>query len=85
MRPTLLLMSLAILGVSPSSASETLSPSQGQAKPADKMICKRQLKTGTLALYERSCHTRAEWEKIGDRWRETWSEMQGTKGSTHGN
>ena len=63
-------------------ASETAAPVKPAAK--EKLICKRRVKTGSLAGYERSCHTKAEWQRISDSTRETWQELQGTKGSTHG-
>jgi hypothetical protein len=54
------------------------------AAKSEKMICKRRPKTGSLAGYEKSCHTKAEWQKISDSTRDTWQEIQGAKGSTHG-
>lgn len=89
--PSALLLSSLFAAPTPAAADATpQSPTavrtgSGAAAPAEKLICKRRLKTGTLASYEKSCHTRADWERIGDRWRETWAEMQGSKGSTHGN
>jgi hypothetical protein len=54
------------------------------AKPADKLICRRELRSGSLADYKKICHTRAEWQRMSDNERDTWQELQGTKGSTHG-
>ena len=64
-------------------ANETVAPAPAKAK-GEKLICKRRTKTGSLAGTERSCHTKAEWQKIADGWREAWQEVQGAKGSTHG-
>jgi TonB family protein len=55
------------------------------ATPAsEKRICKRNLKTGTLATYERICATQAEWARHRNRNRDEWGELQGAKGSTSG-
>ena len=50
-----------------------------------KKICKRSLKTGTLATYERICLSQADWARHRDRNRDEWGELQGSKGSTRGN
>jgi TonB family protein len=55
------------------------------AGSAEKLICKRKVRTGSLAGYERTCLTRAEWQRFADRTREEWGELQGTKGNTNGN
>lgn len=58
----------------------------GAAAPAsEKKICKRSLKTGTLATYERICLSKAEWERHRQRNQEEWGELQGSKGSSRGN
>ena len=88
MRATLLLLPILLAPAVPAMAAKettVVSATRGQAQPADKVICRKRIKTGTLSSYEKSCHTRLEWEKIGDLWRETWQEVQGTHGSTHGN
>ena len=88
MRSTLLLLPILLAAGSPAAAAKettAVSAPRGQAQPADKVICRKRVKTGTLSGYEKSCHTRLEWERIGDLWRETWQEIQGTHGSTHGN
>jgi TonB family protein len=55
------------------------------AAPPEKMICRRRVKTGSLAGYERACATKSDWERMAVRNREEWGELQGVKGSTHGN
>ena len=52
---------------------------------SQKRVCKRHLKTGTLATYERICMTQAEWTRNRDRNRDEWGELQGAKGSTSSN
>jgi len=51
---------------------------------ADKMICKKRARIGTLASFDRECHTRAEWDRIQHQTRDEWESLQGTKGSTSG-
>lgn len=51
----------------------------------DKVICRKTLRTGSLAAYDRTCMTAREWSRQGDASKETWDEMQGRKASTHGN
>jgi TonB family protein len=50
-----------------------------------KKICKRSLKTGTLATYERICLSQADWARVRERNRDEWGELQGSKGSSRGN
>ena len=79
------LSALAVLATAPASAqSPQAAPHQasGATAPAEKLICKRKLKTGSLVGYERTCHTRAEWQRLADATREAWQELQGSKGST---
>jgi TonB family protein len=54
------------------------------AKPAKK-ICRRRIKTGSLADYERLCATQADWDRMAQRTKEEWGAVQGTLGSTRGN
>ncbi len=46
------------------------------ANAPDKMICKRELKTGSLADYERTCMTRSEWKRMSDQMKEPWEEIK---------
>ena len=55
------------------------------APSSGKKICKRSLKTGTLATYERICLSQADWARVRERNREEWGELQGSKGSSRGN
>ncbi len=54
------------------------------APASGKKICKRHLKTGSLATYERICMTEADWARNRNRNRDEWGELQGAKGSTSG-
>lgn len=40
------------------------------ANDPDKAVCKRQTVTGSLAQSKRECHTRAEWQQLGEQNRE---------------
>lgn len=51
----------------------------------EKIICKRRLKTGSNAEYERTCLTRREWDRAQAETQDTWGDMQGKKGMTNGN
>jgi TonB family protein len=51
----------------------------------EKVVCKKTVRTGTLAAFERTCMTQREWARQSDNERETWQEVQGKKGSTSGN
>lgn len=51
----------------------------------EKMICKRELKTGSMASYERTCMTKRAWLLMSDQMKESWDELQGRKGNTNGN
>lgn len=67
-----------------SASAKTPAPTKLAASDSEKKICKRHLKTGTLASYERHCLTKAEWDRNAKRTREEWGELQGAKGSTNG-
>jgi TonB family protein len=56
----------------------------GKPKP-EKKICRRRVKTGSLADYERLCATQADWDRMAQRTKEEWGAVQGTLGSTRGN
>ena len=54
-----------------------------KAQAPEPQICKRIVKTGTLAGFERTCMTQQEWEVAAKQTQENWSEWQGRKGATH--
>jgi len=71
----------------PSSTTALASPApivDSTAGP-EKVVCKKNLKMGTLSGYERICMTPREWAKQSDDMKEVYYDMQGKKGSTHGN
>ena len=51
----------------------------------ERVVCKKNLKMGTLSGYERICMTPREWAKQSDDMKDVYYDMQGKKGSTHGN
>ena len=55
------------------------------ANAPEKVVCKKTVRTGTLAGFERTCMTQREWARQSDDEREMWQEVQGKKGSTSGN
>ena len=54
------------------------------ADAPEKKICKRTQVTGSLARYERTCMTAREWNRARDESTQLFDELQGRKGSTHG-
>ncbi|HEX8448166.1 MAG TPA: energy transducer TonB [Allosphingosinicella sp.] len=52
--------------------------------PPEKKICRRKVKTGSLADYERHCATAAEWSRMSQQTQREWGALQGTHGSTNG-
>ena len=52
--------------------------------PSDKKVCKRQLRTGSLAGWERVCMTAREWDR-GRAETRTWLEQETSRGHTRGN
>lgn len=70
----------------PGSSTQLAAPRQmADASASEKMICKKAVRTGTLAGFERTCMTQREWARQSDEEREMWQEVQGKKGSTSGN
>ena len=69
----------------PDTAPLVASPVKIAATPApEKKICRRKLKTGSLAGYERHCATAAEWARMTQQTQREWGALQGIMGSTSG-
>ena len=47
----------------------------------DKVICRRQQKTGSLAGFTRVCHTKAQWQRTANDTKHNFRQIQGHKGS----
>ncbi|HMI40847.1 MAG TPA: hypothetical protein VK485_06425, partial [Sphingomicrobium sp.] len=47
-----------------------------QANAPEKMICKRELRQGTLVGYERTCMTKRDWQRLSDQMKEPWEEIK---------
>lgn len=69
----------------PSSSTMLAAPRAIAASELDTVVCKKSIRTGTLAGVERTCLTKREWGRQADELRQPWDEMQGRKASTHGN
>jgi TonB family protein len=67
-------------------ATAVLAPPQPMSVPdaPEKIVCKKTVRAGTLAGFERTCMTPTEWAKQSDRQKEPWADVQGKKGSTSG-
>ena len=57
-------------------------PVTASTKP-EKLVCKRTVKTGTLASYERTCMTEADWKRATRETQDWWNETR-NKGTTNG-
>ncbi|HEX8512723.1 MAG TPA: energy transducer TonB [Allosphingosinicella sp.] len=55
------------------------------APKAEKKICRRRVKTGSLADYERLCATATEWSRMSQRTQQEWGALQGAHGHTSSN
>lgn len=42
-------------------------PPAAEADPMDKMVCRRQLETGSLVRAKRQCHTRRQWAYLDEQ------------------
>jgi TonB family protein len=69
----------------PDSKTKLASPTAVASNGQEKMICKKTVRTGTIAGFERTCMSQREWARQTDEERELWEEVQGKKGSTSGN
>lgn len=70
----------------PGSTAKVVAPLKVTASNApEKMICKRELRQGTLAGYERTCMTQTEWRRLSDEMKQPYDDIQGKKGMTSGN
>lgn len=70
----------------PSSTVPLQAPSPVRdASDLDKVVCKKSVRTGSLADVQRTCMTVREWARQSDDTQAAWDELQGRKGSTKGN
>lgn len=69
----------------PAAAPAGLRIVDAPAPASGKRICKRKIKTGSLADYERLCATAAEWAKMSEQTQREWGALQGSHGSSRGN
>lgn len=61
----------------PGAAVNTVAPVKVTAANApEKMICKRELRQGTLVGYERTCMTKRDWQRLSDQMKEPWEEIK---------
>jgi TonB family protein len=52
------------------------------ASAPERIVCKKTLKAGSLAGFERTCMTPTEWAKQSDEQKQPWEDLQGKKGSS---
>jgi len=53
------------------------------AATPEQVVCKKTLRVGTLAAYERTCMTPTQWAKQSDAMKQPYEDMQGKKGSSN--
>lgn len=51
----------------------------------EKVVCKKTVRIGTIAGFERTCMTPTEWAKQSENMKAEWEDVQGKKGFTRGN
>jgi TonB family protein len=54
-----------------------------EARPTEKLICKRSPKTGSLVVHSRVCMTARDWDRYAEANQEDWGSLQGRKGHTN--
>ncbi|HEX9946863.1 MAG TPA: energy transducer TonB [Allosphingosinicella sp.] len=72
-------------GAAPGPAPAATAATMAAAAKPEKKICRRRVKTGSLADYERLCATAADWDRMAERTRAEWGALQGVLGNTRGN
>lgn len=53
-----------------------------QATTPERRVCKKSIRTGTIAAVERTCLTSSEWAQRDQQTRDMYDEIQGRKGSS---
>jgi TonB family protein len=69
----------------PGSTTQLQTPQAVAASELDKVVCKKTVRIGTLAGFERTCMTQRQWARQSDEMKQPWEDVQGKKGSTSGN
>ena len=54
------------------------------AQAPEQVVCKKTVRAGTLAGFERTCMTPTQWARQTDDMKQPYEEMQGRKGSSSG-
>ena len=71
------------LPATPASVVPVAPEAVAAAQAPEKMICKRTLRTGSSAAFERTCMTQSQWEKATKQTQDWWRET-GKKGFSCG-
>jgi len=61
-----------------------LSPTVATAAKPEPQVCRKNIRVGSLAGFERTCMTPSEWAKQSQDSKQPWAEVQGAHGSSHG-
>jgi len=57
-------------------------PVETSATAPERIVCRKTVRAGTLAGFERTCLTAREWTRQSDDAKEMWADIQGKKGNT---
>lgn len=64
-------------------ASTAQTPATNASPPQERLICRRRVRSGTLAGFENDCRTAADWRALYRGTEQSWRQVQGTYGSTN--
>jgi hypothetical protein len=66
----LFLISAAMLAAQTPAATASPTPSEAEEAAAEKMVCKKEIVTGSRSRTKRTCMTQREWNKLHDQTRD---------------
>lgn len=69
----------------PASGTQLAAPQAIASSALDKVVCKKTVRIGTLAGFERTCMTVRDWDRQANEMKQPWDDLQGRKGTTYGN
>ena len=70
----------ALLLISPVAQASASPATEIAAKPPQKLICKRRLKTGSRTNFQQICHSEDEWKMIRQEFRRVVEKGQQQRG-----
>ncbi|MDO9487813.1 MAG: hypothetical protein Q7J32_05520 [Sphingomonadaceae bacterium] len=76
---TLMIFSVAASLLAVPAVAQTAAPAQPQTAAVDdkdKVVCRREVETGSIAKRKKICHTKREWEALAQRTRDAMDQGQ---------